>query len=50
MALVINTNVASLNTQRQLMQSGQALSHRTSGFRPAYQLRTTPPASRLPTV
>lgn len=25
MALVINTNVASLNTQRQLMQSGQAL-------------------------
>lgn len=29
MALVINTNVASLNTQRQLMQSGQALDQAT---------------------
>lgn len=40
MALVINTNVASLNTQRQLLQSGNALDQATERLSSGYRINS----------
>ena len=53
MALTVNTNIASLNTQRNLNASSNSLNtslQRLSTGNRINSARTTPPACRSPTV